>query len=347
LERMAYEEAALTLYGRLASGLVPRILHYDSELALLVMERLHPHTTLRQALIKGRAPALLVEQAVRFLADTAFHTSDLAMPAIEKRDRVAYFCGNTELARMVEYRSFVEPYIHADGNRWTSPQLDDVARQTRQDALLKQRVAALQLTYAAKPQALMHGHLTTDAIMVTDTDTKIVDPAFATYGPIGFDIGTLMGHLMIAYFSQAGHGPEGARTTEERWLFDAIAGLWRGFHDRFLGLWRSAHAGQAYPEVLFEGSGGQESLAAAQAEFMGQVLVDALRFLGVAIVRSTLGRDHVADFETIEDQSVRAACERRALLLARELIRDANYITDIGQVVDAAGQIRAGTVADG
>ena len=40
LDRIGYEQAALTLYARLVPGLVPRVLHYDSELSLMILERL-------------------------------------------------------------------------------------------------------------------------------------------------------------------------------------------------------------------------------------------------------------------------------------------------------------------
>ena len=62
----------------------------------------------------------------------------------------------------------------------------------------------------------------------------------------------------------------------------------------------------------------------------------------VAIVRAVLGRHHVADFERIEDRARRAACERNALLLARELIKDAHYVGDLAEVMEVAAELRAG-----
>lgn len=345
LERTGIEQAALALQARFAPGMVPRVLHYDSGLALMVMERLHPHVTLRDRIVKGRTHPRLVEQITRYLARTLFSTSDLAMPAAEKKERIADFCVHAELCRVTEYVAFTEPYTHADANRWTAPQLDDLAREIRMDDGLKRAVSALKLTFMTATEALIHGGLDTGSIMVTETDTKVIDPARAIFGPIGFDLGTLLGHLLMGYFSQAGHAPADApRTAFERWLLEAVSGIWQGFHDHFLGLWRSEHGGDAYPAPLFEGASGKESLHLAQTEYMRRVFEDTLRFAGATMIRHTLGRTHVADFASIEDADRRAACERHAIMLARELLKDARFVTDIAEVTEVARQIRDGAM---
>ena len=41
--------------------------------------------------------------------------------------------------------------------------------------------------------------------MVTADSTQVIDPEFAFYGPMGFDIGAFLGNLILGYFSQDGH----------------------------------------------------------------------------------------------------------------------------------------------
>ena len=57
-------------------------------------------------------------------------------------------------------------------------------------------------------QSLLHGDLHTGSIMVSKNETKIIDPEFAFYGPMGFDIGALIANLLMNYFSQNGHEKE-------------------------------------------------------------------------------------------------------------------------------------------
>ena len=47
--------------------------------------------------------------------------------------------------------------------------------------------------------------------MVTDDDTRVIDPEFAFYGPIAFDVGMLLANFWMSYFSQRGHEQEGDR----------------------------------------------------------------------------------------------------------------------------------------
>lgn len=43
--------------------------------------------------------------------------------------------------------------------------------------------------FMTEAQALLHGDLHSGSIMVTDTDTKVIDPEFGFMGPMAFDIG--------------------------------------------------------------------------------------------------------------------------------------------------------------
>lgn len=45
--------------------------------------------------------------------------------------------------------------------------------------------------------------------MVTKESTQVIDPEFAFYGPMGFDVGAFLGNLILAYFAQDGHADGG------------------------------------------------------------------------------------------------------------------------------------------
>ena len=124
-------------------------------------------------------------------------------PPAEKKRRIAVFCGNTALCKITEDLIFTDPYRVAELNRWTSPQLDaDRRRDPRGDAELKMAVSALKGKFLTAAEAMIHGDLHTGSIMVTATETKVIDPEFAFYGPMGFDIGAVIGNLLLAYFAR-------------------------------------------------------------------------------------------------------------------------------------------------
>lgn len=333
LDRMAFEETALNLYARLAPDLVPRVLMYDSERCLLVMEHLGGHAPLSRSFAEGTASAAFPASGARFLAEILFRTSDFGMPGIEKRERMAYFGGKAELIKVIEDLIFVEPYTDNPRNRWTSPQLDDLVAELRADADLRHAVALLGLKFLSEPQALIHGGLDFSAFLVAPDDVRVIDPKFAIFGPIGYDVGTVIGHLLLAHFAL----PKG--TEAKAWSLEAMEELWQRFHDHFLGLWRVSHEGDAFPPILFTGQGGREALELAQGEFMRRVFVDSLRFAAATMISRTIGHFHAEQIEAIDDIEVRAAAERRALLLARELLKDAHHVRDLGEVTAVARQL--------
>ena len=169
------------------------------------MERCHPHVIMRRGMMQGIVYPAFAEQIADYLAAALYFTSDLAMPAVEKKALIAAFCGNTDLCRITEDLVFTDPYMVCGRNRWTSPQLDQQAASIRDDAELKRAVSALKLKFLGEAQALLHGDLHTGSIMVTEQDTKVIDPEFAFVGPMGFDVGKLLGELLLSFFSQRGH----------------------------------------------------------------------------------------------------------------------------------------------
>lgn len=341
LDRMAFEETALNIYARFVPKLVPRVLHYDSVQGLLVMEHLKGHALLSQIVRAGGTCEVFAQAASRFLAETLFRTSDLGMAGIEKRERMAYFGAKAELIKVIEDLTFVEPYTENPKNRWTSPQLDELVQELRADADLRHAVALLGLKFLNEPQALIHAGLDLQAFLVAGDDVRVIDPKLAIFGPIGFDVGKLIGHLLIAFFASSGlDHPQGSREATERWLLEAIEQLWRGFQERFLGLWRAHHEGDAFPPVLFASPGGQEALELAQQEFLRGVFVDSLRFASATIIRHVIGHIHTPEFDAVEDVAARAHGERHVLMLARELLKDAHHVDSIDQVTAVAKELR-------
>src|SRR5262249_6254119 len=235
LSRSHYEYLALTHQARLAPGLVPDVLHHNEALALTAMELLAPHIIMRKGLVAGTTYPRFVEDITTFLARTLFFSSDLAVSAAAKKDGIAAFAGNHALCKITEDLIFTDPYRDAAQNRWTSPYLDAIADEFREDLDLHVAISRLKLKFMASPEALIHGDLHTGSIMVTESDTRVIDPEFAFYGPMGFDIGAVLANLLMAYFASSGHERAiGDRRAFEAWVLDTLEAVWTGFSGKFL-----------------------------------------------------------------------------------------------------------------
>ena len=131
---------------------------------------------------------------------------------------------------------------------------------------LKIAVSRLKIKFMSETQSLLHGDLHTGSIMVTENDTKVIDPEFAFYGPMGFDTGALIANLLMSYFSQAGHEKKiGDRKHYKKWLLETIKTIWIEFEKKFLKLWQTQNNGDAYPKVLFNNS---KIMIAEKKEYM-------------------------------------------------------------------------------
>ena len=319
LKRAFFEYHALTRQAARDPGSVPEIFHFDEEQALIVMERLHPHIILRQQMMAGEKVKDLGKVLGAFAARTAFRGSDLSMSAPDRKADVALFAGNVELCDITENLVFTDPYFDAELNRHT-PELDGIVAELRADIDLKIAAQHLKRAFAARSETLCHGDLHTGSAMVTANEVRVIDPEFAFYGPLGFDVGMLIGNYLMAYYAMPGHiADEAARSDYKDWLLDVVAETWETFREEFSTLWRTERNGMLYPAALYEDQG--QGFAAEQAlqELLHEIFCDLLGFAGVEMHRRILGLAHIAELDEIEDTALRAACETKALRLGRHL----------------------------
>ena len=163
------------------------------------------------------------------------------------------------------------------------------------------------------------------------------------FGPMGYDLGAVIGNLLLNYFAQDGHEGGGTvRTDYQDWVLQTVREVWTGFETKFLELWSGPAAkGDLYPPDLFADEAGQRALAAERESTMRRLLADALSFGAAKMARRILGLAHNIDLEWIGDPDRRAACERRCLHLARLLLLDPHAYPEIADVTEAALVTRA------
>ena len=332
LKRSFFEYHALTRQKARAGAIVPEIYHFDEEQALIVMEYLSPHIILRKALIDGRQLPNIARDLGLFMARTLFRGSDLHMKARDRKEDLALFADNAELCDITENLVFTDPYFEAAMNRHTTPQLDNLVAELRADRDLKVEAQRLKHLFAANAETLLHGDLHTGSIMVTDTETRVIDPEFAVYGPIAFDVGMLLANFWMSFFSQRGHENEGSRDAMRSYLLGVVVETWAVFRAEFSHLWRTERTGMLYHRSLFEDQGDIFGSEQALDRFVHSIWVDLLGFAGVEIHRRILGLAHNADFETIEDEDLRAKCEAKALKFGRHLAVNRHAIHSLDEV---------------
>ena len=340
-ERAFFENAYYKAVAPHVGRLIPAIHHYDAQRYCTVMERLSPHIILRHGLIAGRRYPNMAQHIGEFIARACFNTSDLAAPFERKLDGMALFAANKPLIRITVDLIFSDPYIDSARNRHTSPQLDAAVTALRRDGAAKWAAARFGYKFLNQPEALVHGDLHSGSVMVTESDSRVIDPEFAFYGPIGFDLGAFLGNLLLSWYSQAGHEkPQDDRGAYRQWILEQAALFWDSFHTRFLALWREQARGDGFPVALFAGNAGAATLESARKAYLDGLFADMVGFAACKMIRRIVGFAHVIDLESIQDLEQRAACEARALTMARTLLTQPTQFRSIADIADTVPRIR-------
>ncbi len=322
LDRSRIESEALILEGKLAPGLVPVVYRYDPELALTVMEDLSDHVIMRKGLIEGGVYPRFAEHISEFLARTLFYTSDLGMNQQEKKLLQKSFV-NPDLCKITEDLIFDDPYTNSPNNSF-DPHLKPDAEALWSDTALHFEVALLREKFLTQTQALLHGDLHTGSIFVTPESTKVIDPEFAYFGPMGFDIGAVIGNLLLNYAAQEHwSADESSRSGRREYLLQTARDVWTLFEAKFRKLWNA----DCLDRMAAETPGYQD-------DYLKRLLSDSLGYAGCKMVRRIVGLSHVADIDTIPDPKVRHRAQRLALAIGKSLIKRNRSVQSIGQLVD-------------
>ena len=331
LDRAYYEYNALIRQEKRDPGVAPAVFYFNREQGLIAMECLSDHLILRGKLIAGEKVLHLGEVIGKHCARLAFRGSDLSMQASEKKTDVSLFQGNIELMAITENLVFTDPYFDAEMNNHT-PGLEPTIKILRDDVLMKTNAQHMLKKFTSHTETMCHGDLHSGSIMCTETKTRVIDPEFAFYGPMGFDLGMNIANLLMAYFSQPAHRKTRDDIIQyQDWICSVIEETSVHFCQEFSLLWETERNGVLYPQKLFEDQGQNTKLALAT--ILSDIWRDAMSVCGIEMHRRCLSLAHNADFETIEDVSLRAKLEGRNLMMGRDLVLDANTIKGVKDLI--------------
>jgi S-methyl-5-thioribose kinase len=349
ITRSKREAEALRIYADLTPQFIPQIYAYDDTMSAICMEDISYCGNLRKELMAGHSlPANFAENAASFLADAVFATSDLFLSPEEKKKRVSAFI-NPELCAISETLVFSEPYCNGKKRNRITPGNEDFIQKTLyNDEALKVEVASLREIFMNKAEALIHGDLHTGSIFIgssagipIDTNTtpdrnatsepcmKIIDPEFAFYGPIGYDLGNIIAHLYCAWMYAAFiRGASDKIKTGIDIRSDIPILQTSSASDGFIE--RIAAAIEALPQ-LFTAKALKRYKTVPLSDTLyneryirrrlAEIITDAYGFAGTEIIRRAVGDTKTAEFDAMSSDPRRITMERIIIKTACRLIK--------------------------
>lgn len=316
-DRSRIEAMALRIEGELVPGFVPEVYHYDAVMAAIAMEDVSAYKNLRTELREDRVYPHLAENLSKFLAGTLLPTTDLVLDSAEKKRRVQRFI-NPELCFITEDLVLSEPYLaipffERNKNIITPGNEAYVAERLTGNRALHAQAAMLRVNFMNNAQALLHGDLHTGSVFANADGIRVLDPEFAFYGPMGYDIGNVIGNLLFAWGGKVFTRPEETATAEA--LAATVADT--------LDLTGKKLAEKYDALVTFPLYRGEEFKTA----FLAGVMADALGYAGTELIRRTVGDAKVEEVTAVTDPTRRIPMERVFIEMGIYLIMNREHIT--------------------
>lgn len=326
-DRNRIESEILQLEDKYAPGLVPKIYGYDTVMCACMMEDLSDHQLMRYALMEHRTFPRFAEDISTFMVNTLLNTTDVVMEHKEKKALVKSFI-NPELCEITEDLVLMEPYNDINGrNLVFGPNAEFVHRELYEDKALHLEIAKLKFDFMNNAQALIHGDLHTGSIFVRQDSTKVFDPEFAFYGPIGYDVGNVIANLFFAWDNGDAYGDNAFCA----WVLETAEQVVDLFNKKFLA---------CYDEKVTEPMAKVEGF---KEYYLDGILRDTAAYAGTELVRRTVGMAQVKDVTTIANPEKRARAERVNIYCAKDLIMNrerfktgADFVAAFRRAVDKA-----------
>lgn len=172
--------------GVTVSEMVPRILAFDPENYLMLMEDLGNGTDLTTHYETRTFPDTDLEELLDFLRKV-------------HQQKVRIFPANLDLRRLNHQHIFVLPFLEENGF-----QLDDIQEGLQElsliyktDNQLKSIIQALGEQYLSEGHTLLHGDYYPGSWLRSNEQVYVIDPEFSFLGYPEFDLGVMAAHLVL------------------------------------------------------------------------------------------------------------------------------------------------------
>ena len=288
---------------------IPEYYGYDDEMCVIMMEYLDNHIIYRKGITDGKYYPDVGKVTGKFLAKVLYQTSDFHQEYKQKVEETIRFA-NPHLCILTHMAIFTNPYLgDNEGNirMDINPLVHSQILEFRADQELKAGVMDMKYDFMNKAQALLHGDLHSGSLMVNENDTRIIDPEFSFYGPMGFDLGLIIGSLFLNYTTQFARIKDlSAREKYQSYLLKTVEDIWEYFAGDFEEQWR------AEADVL--------CTPVYRRNFMKEILQDTAGYAGSKMIRRVARGTTLIDFLEIEDERERAEAISLNLEIGRNLI---------------------------
>lgn len=326
LDRIKAEVDSIKFWDMICPNSVPKIYVWDDVHKIIIMEDLSRLKIMSSELLKRKKFPKLPKQLGTFLGKTAFYTSDLFLTHKEKINLKNRFT-TCNIKYLWDDFMFMGAILDNSNYHMNINIQKDVATFCS-NRKIRQEVIQLRDVYVNKMQCLIHSDFHTSNIFVDYNEMKVFDTEYATYGPISFDIGRILGSIILTYASLLGLDDisESEKKDYQEYLLEMIEGIYQEFSDTFHRAWvqhsNKSNNYQTYYNQFYRKSILKETIGFIACSSISRIYDEGLPF----------------DFRRIDDLEKRGIGQKFIIKLAEQLLL---YGKKINEIKELTGLIKA------
>lgn len=323
------EDRTLEIQRKLSGGQVPEVYDYNETMHVILMENVAAFKNLRYELKREHIFPKFSDQISSFMTNVLLPTTDLVMDRIEKKKMVKDFV-NVGPCDITEKLVLTEPYYNYLGRNVFDGKIKPFVEQNLyNNSPLKVEVGKLRNNFMNNAQALLHGDLHSGSIFINESDVRVFDSEFAFYGPMGYDIGNVVGNLVFPYVVQKAYLEKQGKGNKEfiTWLRKTIAEVFDMTFSKMSKKYDEIVRFPFYKERGFKNA------------YLRSVENDTLGYAGTEIIRRTVGDSKVLEITDIEDQALQNLVMEIFVKVGSNLIMNRGVYNSGSEIVDDIDEI--------
>ena len=301
INRSKIEYNILKTQYEIYPGSVPEVYYYDEEKSMIIMEDISSYKNLREELSKGNIYSHLSDSLSEFLAKTLLPTTDLVISRKEKKENVKKYT-NPDLCDISEDLVFTEPYYNYKNRNIITDGLESFVEKE---------------LYKDEEQALIHGDLHTGSIFVNDKGIKVIDPEFAFYGPIGYDIGNVWGNIIFALANSLV-----MNDSRKDSLYQLLEDTMDKTIDKLDRAYDNYITNDYFRNMYFK------------KYYLKEIISDSFGYAATEIIRRDVGDSKVKEITSIKDNDLRISIDKKLILIGKYLIKNRDSIGSAKDLID-------------
>lgn len=294
-------EALKNIYN--LSKMSPEIYFFDEIMNVIAMEDISDYKNLRYCLINNEIYENLAEEIIKYFEKNYFSTTSIYMDAKQRKEEIKKFT-NVDMCDITQDLVMTEPYYNYKNRNIVYKGNEEFVENTLcKNEKVLYNAAIMREKFMNFPQSLIHGDLHTGSIFVNESGIKVIDSEFAFYGPIGYDLGCVIGNLYISYLYNM------LKNNDEmvNYLGEVVEKIVDELPQR---LYKALLNNQTIPMYT----------AKFKKKYVKNIMKDGLKYAGMEMIRRSVGDSKVVELTGLENMKEKTKFQRKLVKVGVELL---------------------------